>query len=356
MRQQPPRETSPIEDPRSPSSTVLVDGAETVLGSMVLDLARADPTVRVARAVGPSGQGVAGLDGPVDLVVLAPASGVDADGSTLGGVRTSRARRVLEGLTDVEVARVVVVSSAMVYGAWPDNPVPITEDAILRPNPGCRFAQQKAELERVVTEWARQRSTAVTVLRPALTVADDPASIDWFEASIWHAPTLRFGEANRAAQFLHIEDLAAAIDHVRRRGISGVFNVAPDGWIRDERQIELVGRPRRARLPARWARLVATVRWNLARSSTPPEVVPYVLGEWVVANDRLRRTGWVPRWSNEEAFVVGSRPGWWSSLNARRRQELSLAGLGLGAAAVVGGAIGLVRLTRRRSAGGRRPV
>lgn len=329
---------------------MLIDGAETLLGSMVVELARADPRVTQVRSASPSGPELADLDGPIDLVLLAPASGVDADGSTLGGVRTSRARVLLEALAGSEVARVIVVSSAMVYGAWPDNPLPITEDAVLRPNPGCRFAQQKAELERVVREWAQQRAgVEVAVLRPALTVAPDPASVEWFEASIWHAPTLRFGGEDRAAQFLHIRDLAGAIDHLRRVGASGVFNVAPDGWIRDERQIELSGRPRRARLPVGLARGVATLRWRLARSSTPPEVVPYVLGSWVVSNDRLRSTGWSPGWTNEEAFVVGSRPGWWSSLNARRRQELSLAGLALIVAGGVAMVVALARLSRRRS-------
>src|SRR5438067_12611391 len=47
----------------------------------------------------------------------------------------------------------VYASSAMVYGAWPNNPVPLTEDAPMRPNPGFAFAKAKAESERVALEW-----------------------------------------------------------------------------------------------------------------------------------------------------------------------------------------------------------
>ena len=59
------------------------------------------------------------------------------------------ARRVLDAAAAAGRAHVVVLSSATVYGAWPTNPVPLTEDAPLRPNPGCAFAVQKAEIERL---------------------------------------------------------------------------------------------------------------------------------------------------------------------------------------------------------------
>ncbi|MBV9042245.1 MAG: hypothetical protein JOZ68_14660, partial [Acidimicrobiia bacterium] len=39
-----------------------------------------------------------------------------------------------------DVGRVVYLSTAMVYGAWPNNPVPLTEDAPMRPNPDFAFA------------------------------------------------------------------------------------------------------------------------------------------------------------------------------------------------------------------------
>src|SRR4051794_14153036 len=46
---------------------------------------------------------------------------------------------------DASTRTVVYVSSAMVYGAWPNNPVPLTEDAPMRPNPGFGYATAKAE-------------------------------------------------------------------------------------------------------------------------------------------------------------------------------------------------------------------
>ncbi len=37
----------------------------------------------------------------------------------------------------------------------------------------------------------------------------------------------------------------------------------------------------------------------------PPGVVPYLMHPWVIANDRLKATGWAPQHSNEEAILDG---------------------------------------------------
>jgi hypothetical protein len=69
---------------------------------------------------------------------------------------------------------------------------------------------------------------------------------------------------------------------------------------------------------------------------------------WVVANDRLEATGWRPTSSNEESFVAVNRPGWWSSLHGRRRQEVALAGLVGGVGAIVALVVLLVRRAGRQ--------
>jgi nucleoside-diphosphate-sugar epimerase len=165
--------------------------------------------------------------------------------------------------------------------------------------------------------------------------------------SLWHVATARHGDADPPAQFLHIEDLATAIDHARRHRLRGAYNVAPEGWLSATRQVELVGRGGRVRIPAAGAGRVARWRWRFGLTSTPPEVLPYTMQSWVVASDRLRATGWEPRSSNEEALVVGSRPGWLTSLSASRRQELSLLALVGGTVAVAVGVTAAIRAVLR---------
>src|SRR5687767_14256648 len=75
----------------------------------------------------------------------------DPDDAAAETVR--RTRQVLAGATASRVRSLVHVSTAAVYGAWPDNPVPMPEDTPLRPNVGFAYAGAHAESERLVAEW-----------------------------------------------------------------------------------------------------------------------------------------------------------------------------------------------------------
>jgi nucleoside-diphosphate-sugar epimerase len=320
----------------------MVDGPDTPLGRLVVAAATADPMV--GSIVGSEAAGASADAGPLDVVLLAPGSGPERDGSGSAGVGLEAAASLLAALDGSEIRSIVVVSSAMVYGAWPDNPVPISEEAVLRPNPGSGYATAKAELERLATTFGSTHpGVALAILRPTVTTSNDPDAVDWMGRSLWHVATARHGDVDPVGQFLHIDDLGAAIDHARRHALVGAFNVAPEGWLSAARQVELVGRGGRVRIPAASAGRVAALRWQLGLTSTPPEVLPFTMYSWVVASDRLRSTGWAPRSSNEEAFVMGNRPGWWASLSARRRQELSLGLLFGGIAAAVAGIVAALR-------------
>ena len=262
------------------------------------------------------------------------------DGTTVGGVGLSAAQRLL---ARTGACQVVVLSSAMVYGARPGNPVPLDEDQPVRPNPDSSFAVAKAELERAADELrARRPGTRVAVLRPPV-CSDGARGRPWLERSAWHARTTRLRGEGRVAQFLHVEDLARAIELCRRAGLDGTFNVAPDGWLTEEEQLELVGAGRPPRLEPEVGRWWSRVRWSIGRASTPPDLFPYTRHSWVVDNRRLRAEGWEPVHSNEETFVQGHRPGWWSSLTPDRRQAVSLAATLLAAAGLVAVVVAAVR-------------
>ena len=312
---------------------VVIDAEHTALGERLAALVRADAGATI---VAVPGQG--GAAEVTDVIVLAASDAPETDGSTVGGVDLVGAKRLLDGLGK-DVAHVTVLSSAMVYGAWPDNAVPLTEESEVRPNPEATFAESKAALEQMVQAWAAQRpATTVAVLRPSLTVWPDAAAVDWMERSLWHAASARHGDRDPVRQFLHLDDLATAVDHCRRHRLAGVFNVAPRGWLGATRQIELTGRSGGLRISDELAGSVAGARWRMQLSSTSPDALPYAMHSWVVSSDRLIASGWEPAFSNEEAFVAGHRETWWSSMSARRRQEISLAATA-GAIVAVGASV-----------------
>lgn len=258
-------------------------------------------------------------------------------------------RRLLDAAEVAEVRHLVALSSATVYGAWPNNPVPLTEDAPLRPVPEFAYAVGKADVEHLLADWCeRHHGTTVAVLRPTVALGEEESS--WIARALVAAAGLHAGDSDPPVQFLHLDDLAAAVDVARRSRLDGPYNVAPDGWIPGETARQLSGSGPAPRLPERVAARVAEWSWELRLGPIPPGLLPYTVHPWVIANDRLRRAGWVPRYTNEEAFVAGHEGSRWSMMSPKRRQELAL---GASGAAILLGAVGVGWLARRARRRGR---
>ncbi len=155
-----------VQDPPAEAAarTVVITGVSGFLGQAVLRRLAGSPAV--GRLVGldmrepgfrPRGLefhlvDVAGsdlrplFDGADVLVHLAGVHDAIPDEDLMARVNVGGTRRVLEAAASAGVSKVVLVSSAAVYGAWPNNPIPLTEDAPLRPNPGFPLGVHKAEL------------------------------------------------------------------------------------------------------------------------------------------------------------------------------------------------------------------
>jgi nucleoside-diphosphate-sugar epimerase len=259
----------------------------------------------------------------------------DSDQSNLIGL--------LELVTEAEISQVIIVSSAMVYGAWPNNSVPLSEDAAVRPNPESAFAVHQADAERTALEWADlDPERKVTILRPTA-VASPNASGLIGEALLAAAP-IRTRRDDPPQQFVHLDDVATAVATVIQLDDSGVYNVAPDGWLTARDVRDLVGARPIIRLPiplpGRLDRYVA----RRVGHQAPTGLLPYTRYPWVIANDRLRSTGWAPRYGNDQVFVAAEAGMPWDSMNAKQRQNVSL---GLGATVIMALLYGLGRWLKR---------
>ncbi|MDP1795056.1 MAG: hypothetical protein Q8K63_13055 [Acidimicrobiales bacterium] len=252
---------------------------------------------------------------------------------------------VLDVAAGIGVEHIVLLSSAAVYGAWADNPVPLTEDAVLRPNLGILAVAERAEIERRSQEWGFDHpGVGLAILRPCTVVV--PGGDDWPSDDLDGIAGLGSGDGARPVQFLHIDDLASAVSVAVTNNVRGVRNVAPAGWITEDEARALSGGrvvalPEPVRRAARRVTLGKTVDRGVAALSSHP---------WVVASDALRAEGWAPVYDNREALVATRRPTWWQRLSPTKRQELSMAVVG-GAAvvAIVAAALGIRRKRRARS-------
>ena len=264
------------------------------------------------------------------------------DEAVMVRVNIDGTRRVLDAAAATGVTKVVHVSSAFAYGARAGNPIPLTEDAALKPNDAFLFAAHKAETERLLVEWADGHPGVVTtVLRPALLLGGGtPAAL---RSLVRGRFPVRVRDAAPEVQFLHVDDLASALAFALDHDLAGAYNVAPDGWLSHEDATALAGWVPRVAVSADVADRLARRLWTAGIGDLPPGMVPLLVHPCVVANDRLRAAGWAPRHTNEEALLacVDEEGG------AGGRK-----GLAVGAAVaggVVAGALAWALLRKRRS-------
>ena len=126
-------------------------------------------------------------------------------------VNVDGTRRVLDAAAAVGVRRLVRVSSATVYGAWANNPVPLTEDSPLRPNPGFSPAVQAAEVERLLAEWRDDHPGVVVTTLRAPRRSSGPARSGSRPGSCSDARRCGCGAPRPPVQAVHVDDLVGAL-------------------------------------------------------------------------------------------------------------------------------------------------
>jgi nucleoside-diphosphate-sugar epimerase len=157
-------------------------------------------------------------------------------------VNRAGSANVLAAAQRAGVGHLVHASSAAVYGAWPDNPVPLTEAHPRRPQPGFAYSEDKAAVE---ADWeARQRQAgpdSPRVVRLRLHAIVGPNSRPLLNR-LAATPLYIRSPDPVPVQCLWEDDAAAAVEAALARRAEGVYNIAAP----DPRPLpELIGQHRR---------------------------------------------------------------------------------------------------------------
>ncbi len=302
-------------------------------------------TWRVADVRDPS---LAGRLAGVDVVVHADLDLTpDSEGRQRRAFNVRGAQTVLTSAAAGRVGRVILLTSAMVYGARPDNPVPLPEDAPLSADADASVAGDLLEIEALARRSPRTNpGMAVTVVRPAALVGD---AVDTLVTRHFEAPRLLTvtGCAPRW-QFCHIDDLTSALEFAVGGGIDGQFTVGCDGWLEQD-AVEQISGLKSIELPARLTFGTAQRLHRLGVTPAPAMDLRYVVYPWVTDGAALRAAGWRPRHDNAEALQVllGQRQGHHAVAGRRiARKEATITAAGATVAVI--GTAAIVRRARRR--------
>jgi nucleoside-diphosphate-sugar epimerase len=289
----------------------------------------------------------------VDVVVhtdfdLAP----DSDAKKRRAYNVRGAQTVLTAAAAGRVGRVVLVTSSMVYGARPDNPVPLPEDAPLAADADSSVAGDLLEIEQLAGRSPRANpGTAVTVVRPAALVGEDPYPVDTLVTRHFEAPRLLTvkGCAPRW-QFCHVDDLTSALEFTVGGDIDGEFAVGCDGWLEQD-EVEQISGLKSIELPARLTFGTAQRLHRLGVTPAPAIDLRYVVYPWVVDCAALRAAGWRPQFDNAAALrvLLDQRNGRHAVAGRRiARTEVTVTAAGATVAAAAIGTAAIVRRARRR--------
>jgi UDP-glucose 4-epimerase len=219
---------------------------------------------------------------------------------------------VLAAAASAGTERVLAVTATMAYGAWPDNPVPITESQPVHGHAHYAYARHSTEADRIAQLWATlHRQRKMTIVRPC-TIFGPGA--DNHLVRMWESQPFfpDFGNVDQPTQFLHVDDAASGLVALLEAGHPGVFNLVPDGEVTWRDCARIAGIEIRGMREESFMGM-AEGMWRLRMPNVeiPPSFIDFFKYPYVASNDKIKDalSGWTPKHSSADTFeaMIASR-------------------------------------------------
>lgn len=168
----------------------------------------------------------------VDTLIHAAFQPYGRDEAALRAVNVDGSVALHRAALAAGVRHIVFVSSVAAYGSHPDNPIPMTESAPLRPNPESFYSVHKAEVERDLDRLGEDTPELdVLTVRPTMLLG--PRADAGAEAirRYYHRLLPRFRSDHWLWQFVRTDDAVEAIARAVTMRLTGPLNIAGEGWL-----------------------------------------------------------------------------------------------------------------------------
>jgi UDP-glucose 4-epimerase len=201
-------------------------------------------------------------------------------------------QKMLEYVAQYGVAKLVVVSSANVYGPRPDNAQFLPEDAPLLAGASFSEIRDLVEVDMLAQSFFWKRpETETVILRPAHILGSvRNAPSNYLRLSV--IPTLMGFDP--MMQVIHQADVVSAIQLALRPGVRGIFNVAGPAPVPLSHLIALTGRPKLA-IPHGLAKGALQRMFRYRATSFPAPELDHIRYVCMVDDRRAReRLGYTP--------------------------------------------------------------
>jgi UDP-glucose 4-epimerase len=199
------------------------------------------------------------------------------------------------------VRKFVFKSSTHYYGSEQDDPGFFTE-AMGRPHPPrTPIERDIVEAEATVADFAEKTpEVAVSILRCANVLGPD---VETSHTRLFSLPVVPMilGFDPRY-QFVHEDDVVAALEHVVESELRGIFNVAGDGVLAFTEVVGLLGKTYAPVLPP-WGTGLAAAALKRTGIRIPAEMLQLLRFGRGVDNRKLKATGFQYRYTTREAVM-----------------------------------------------------
>ena len=199
------------------------------------------------------------------------------------------------------VRKLVVKSSTHAYGCEQDDPAFFTEEMPRPHAPRTPIERDIVEAEAAVAEFAeRNPAVCVTLLRCANVLGADVSTSHTQLFSLPVVPMIAGFDPRY--QFVHPDDLVAALEHAVEHHLPGIYNVAADGVLAFTEVCGLLGK--------RWAPVIPP--WGTGPTLAvlrrlglriPPEMVNQLRFGRGVDNRKLKATGFTYAYTTRETVL-----------------------------------------------------
>jgi UDP-glucose 4-epimerase len=238
---------------------------------------------------------------PTAVVHMAFVRHFGADPQVRHQVNVAGTRQLLEYCVTYGVRQLVVLSSSYVYGALPDNPSYLTEEAPLNVSRTYPEVRDLAEVDTLCGMFLwRYPEIRTTILRPVNTLGASVHSAIGRYLKLKYIPTVLGFDP--MVQFIHERDLAEAVALALETGIHGTFNVTGPGAVPLTVAIrESGGTP--VAIPSGLARAVTRRLFRFGLYPFPPGAMDFVKYACTVDGSRFRAaTGFAPQFPLKDIF------------------------------------------------------
>jgi UDP-glucose 4-epimerase len=206
--------------------------------------------------------------------------------------------KLLEYVGQFQIPKLVVLSSANVYGPQPSNPQFLGEDSPLLGGQNFSDIRDLVEVDMLAQSFFwKLPETETVILRPVhILGAVHNAPSNFLRLN----PVMTVMGFDPMAQVIQQSDVVRAIELALRPGIRGIFNVAGPDPVPLSRLVKTLGRQRLS-VPYSLARIVLRRLWSLRLTTFPAPELDHIRYVCMVDDARARKElGFTPATPVEE--------------------------------------------------------